>query len=63
MIQMDYLSSRADKMMEIMNNRSNYHRPLEDEIYDIAEVICHLIIRLQVLEISMKDLRGEKNDR
>ena len=59
---MDNLSNHAGKMIEIMNNRRNHYRSLEDEISDIAEAVYHLIIRLQVLELGIKDMRGDNNE-
>ena len=59
---MDNLSNHAGKMIEIMNNRRNHYRSLEDEISDIAEAVYHLIIRLQVLELGIKDMRGDSDE-
>ena len=57
---MDDLTNFAQKMLEITNNRRNYYRSLEDEICDIASAVYRLIIRLEVLESGIRDLRGDK---
>lgn len=57
---MDDLTNFAQKMLEITNNRRNHYRSLEDEICDIASAVYRLIIRLEVLESGIRDLRGDK---
>lgn len=59
---MDDLSKHAGEMIEIMNNRRNHYRSLEDEISDIAKAVYNLIIRLQVLELGIKDMRGDSGE-
>ncbi len=60
---MDELTNHAQKMLKIVNDRGNFYRYEDDEICDIADAVYRLIIRLQVLEKGMADMRGEQNDR
>ena len=59
---MDDLTNFAQKMLKIVNDRGNFYRYEDDEICDIADAVYHLIIRLQVLEIGIKDMSGDSDE-
>lgn len=59
---MDDLTNHAQRMLRIMDSRRDFYRSFGDEISDIASAVYLLIIRLQILESRMSDMRGDKND-